>query len=226
MAALFGFLVKFIIGATIFVGLPIIGWGGDDIRGFGSDPARCSYLLATVLLQIVTLTFMPAGGGSRGKGIKMVHRHRLSLVLLQMIGLILVLAAPYCDRRNLLVIGNSEMIRIFGLGLYLGGFFIMQWAVLSLGKQFSIDVTVQEDHRLVTSGPYRLLRHPRYFGILIYFAGLSLIFRSGAGLLLTMLLIPIFVWRIHDEEALMYQEFGEEWERYRRRSYRLFPYIY
>ena len=88
------------------------------------------------------------------------------------------------------------------------------WSGLALGRLYSPEVTIQKDHHLVTDGPYRLIRHPRYVGGIIQGIGLSLLFRSWIGLVLTCLFVAIILFRIKDEEALMSKEFGQEWETY------------
>lgn len=95
-----------------------------------------------------------------------------------------------------------------------------------LGRQYSPDVTVQEDHKLVTAGPYRVLRHPRYLGIVSLAVGESLVFRSLVGLLGSLAVLAVLLFRIRDEEALMEAEFGDEWRAYRHRSWRLIPFLF
>jgi protein-S-isoprenylcysteine O-methyltransferase Ste14 len=99
------------------------------------------------------------------------------------------------------------------------------WSGLALGRLYSPEVTIQKNHRLITDGPYRHIRHPRYLGGMIQGIGLSLLFRSWIGLALTFLFIVIVSFRIKDEEALMSREFGEEWETYCKKSWRLIPFI-
>ena len=52
------------------------------------------------------------------------------------------------------------------------------WAEVVSGKLFSVQMTIQENHKLVTDGPYRYVCHPRHLSIIVFNAGLSLIFRS------------------------------------------------
>jgi protein-S-isoprenylcysteine O-methyltransferase Ste14 len=148
------------------------------------------------------------------------------VLLLQVISLALVIAAPYRDRRNIAVIGEAEIIRYVGLVLFVLGFVGMNRAEATRGKQFSIQVTIQDSHQLVTNGPYRYLRHPRYLGIIIFNIGISLVFRSWLALILVVALLLVLIWRIHDEEALMHQEFGANWEAYCQRSWCFIPYLY
>ena len=79
---------------------------------------------------------------------------------------------------------------------------------------------------LVTGGPCRFLRHPRYLGIIVFVAGIALVFHSWVGLILDVAIILVLVWRIRDEEALMHTEFGAEWEAYSRQTWRLAPFLF
>jgi protein-S-isoprenylcysteine O-methyltransferase Ste14 len=102
----------------------------------------------------------------------------------------------------------------------------MHWAVACLDKQFSVQVTIQEDHRLVTDGPYRYLRHPRYAGVIMVFLGISLVFRSWLALPLVGTLALVLIWRIQDEEALLRREIGSDWEAYSKTTWRLIPFVF
>ena len=218
--------IKLLMGIVIFVGLPLVGWGVTDIQGFVDHPARLGYVVLTVLLQALVVIKMPEVGRDRGAGTKLVRRQRWAVLLLQAIPLTLIIAAPYSDRRDIAALGEVEPLRYLGLALFTLGFVAMNWAEAALDKQFSVQVTIQENHRLVTSGPYRYLRHPRYLGIIVFVLGIALVFRSWLALVLVGALTVVLIWRIHDEEALMRQEFGAEWEAYSRRSWRLIPFVY
>lgn len=151
---------------------------------------------------------------------------RLALFFLQVIPIAIIIAAPYGDRQNVTVFDELSALRICGLASFVLGMALMHWAEATLDRLFSVQVTIQEGHNLVTDGPYRFLRHPRYLGIILFAIGLSLIFRSWLGLILVGALTLVLLWRIHDEEALMHETFGEEWETYARRTRRLIPFVY
>ena len=95
-----------------------------------------------------------------------------------------------------------------------------------LGDRFSGLVTIQPGHTLVTSGVYGVIRHPSYLGLLINSLGWSLAFRSGVGVILTMLLIPALLARITAEENLLHDQFGDEYHAYCSHTWRLIPGIY
>ena len=79
---------------------------------------------------------------------------------------------------------------------------------------------------LVTDGIYSVIRHPSYLGLLVNSLGWGLAFRSGVGVLLTMALIPPLLARIRAEEALLGEQFGEEYRAYCARTSRLIPGLY
>ena len=95
-----------------------------------------------------------------------------------------------------------------------------------LGRRFSGLVAIQPGHTLVTSGAYGVIRHPSYLGLLVNSLGWALAFRSGVGILLTVLLVPPLLARIHAEERLLQAQFGGEYDAYRRRTSRLIPGLY
>ncbi|KAB2865148.1 MAG: isoprenylcysteine carboxylmethyltransferase family protein, partial [Anaerolineae bacterium] len=214
-----------VIGSAIFVGLPIIGWGVADVSGFVDHPARVGYILITVLLQIIVVLKFPNVGRTGGKGTKLVRQQQIAVVLLQIISLAMVIVIPATDHHDIAIL-RPDAVRYLGLLIYPLGFFITNWSEHSLGKQFSVQVTIQEGHQLITNGPYRMLRHPRYLGIMLMNLGLALIFASWVGLAIVVVLIGVLLWRIRDEEALMRQEFGAEWDAYAEKSWRLIPYLY
>jgi protein-S-isoprenylcysteine O-methyltransferase Ste14 len=219
------FVVAVLVGTVLFIGLPLIGWGLGDWHAFLADPARLGYVVLTFIMQVAVAILVP-GAGQSNTGTKTVARQRLAVLMLQIVPLVLVLSAPFSDRRGFGALGESAAVRFIGLALYGLGMALTNWAQVRLGRQFSVDVTIQENHQLVTDGPYRRLRHPRYLGILLFTIGIALVFRSWLGLILVAVLIGVLLWRIYDEEALMHAEFGEEWEAYCRTTKRLVPFIF
>ena len=216
----------FFVGILIFTGLSLLGWGVSDINGFFSEPARLLYCVLIVVLSAITVLTVPDAGRSRGDGLKKVSRQHIVLIVLQILSMAIVVMAPYSDRRNLLVIEPSGYLRYAGLLLFMSGFLIMNWATAVLGKQFSTEVTIQENHVLITNGPFRYVRHPRYAGIILLFLGISFVFRSWPSVILTALFLLVILFRITDEEALLATEFRDDWKHYKKATRRLIPYIY
>lgn len=214
-----------VVGIAIFVGLPLIGWGLGDLRGFVADPVRLAYVALAALASISLAILVPPAGRRPGEEHKRVRRQRLAILLLQVVSLTLVVVAPYADRREIAVL-PMPAIRVLGLALFVLGQVAVSWAQVTLDQQFSVEVTIQKDHRLVTEGLYRSLRHPRYLGIIVFTLGFALVFHSGLGLALVAAETLVLLWRIRDEEALLRREFGPAWEAYAERSWRLIPFLF
>ena len=95
----------------------------------------------------------------------------------------------YSDRKGFWIL-DGDAVRWVGVVLFAAGGALRIWPVLVLGRRFSGLVAIQPGHTLVTSGVYRIIRHPSYLGLLVNSLGWALAFRSGVGLLLTALLVP------------------------------------
>lgn len=225
------FVGIFLNTLVIYLGLPLLGWGLDDLRGFFSHPPLAGYSLTIAAFGMLAsyLFLQPDGMGNRlGKGqeSKFVPRQRLVRILVTGMLFGALLAVPYCDRRDLYSMAGSPALRWLGLALATLGMGMIFWSGAALGRLYSPEVTLQQDHHLVTAGPYRLIRHPRYLGGALQGIGLSLLFRSWIGFGLTAIFVIIVLFRIKDEEVLMSQEFGDHWKQYCHRSWRLIPFIY
>ena len=120
--------------------------------------------------------------------------------------------------------GRGWPLLLGGLVLMWGGIALRVWAVRTLGPLFCTVVVIQDDHRLITTGPYRLLRHPSYAGSLLTLAGLGLALGNWLSLLVAVLGALIgFTRRIPVEEAVLQTRFGDEYTAYARRTWRLIP---
>jgi protein-S-isoprenylcysteine O-methyltransferase Ste14 len=218
--------MKIFVGIVIYAGLPWLGWSLADLEEFFSNPARMAYIVLVIVLQVLMVLLVPSLGSNSREGIKLVPRQRVAVLLLQVLTLAIILVAPFCDRRNIAVFKDVNTLRYLGLILFVAGFGLMNWAEATLGKQFSIQVTIQEGHQLVTGGPFRFLRHPRYSGIILYNLGIALLFRTWLALVLIGLLVLVLLWRIRDEEALLSQEFREAWQQYAGKRHWMIPFLY
>lgn len=111
-----------------------------------------------------------------------------------------------------------------GLTLMVAGIVLREWAVVVLGRYFSVVVALEADHQLVMAGPYRWLRHPAYTGGLIATLGFVLALGSWASIIpITLILLPAFAYRIRLEEQLLLAAFGDTYRDYTTRTWKLFP---
>lgn len=226
MSKLFRSIITFLMGSAFFVVLPLLGWGLADIGGLLHNTARLIFFVLVCILNAFAAMRIPEIG-KKGGGHKItVRRQHVAVIVFQALSIALVVVAPYCDRRSIATIGASVLVRSLGLILYSIGFLLMHFAEWYLGKLFSVEVVIQEEHKLVTEGPYRCLRHPRYLGMILFTIGIAMVFRSWIGLALAAVTAAMVFWRIHDEEILMQKQFGTDWDNYANKRWRLIPFIY
>ena len=213
-------LALFTVVATLaYLGLAILGSGG--IAAFFSHPALIA--LAVALFMMAAVALFSKGNLSAGE--REDRTNRWVIVALGLIGVVAAYLPAYTDRKGFWTL-DGETIRWFGVVLFTAGGALRLWPVFVLGRRFSGLVAIQPGHELVTSGVYRVIRHPSYLGLLVNSLGWALAFRSGAGVLLTSLLIPPLLARIHAEERLLRTQFGGEYNAYCSRTWRLIPGFY
>jgi len=118
-------------------------------------------------------------------------------------------------------------IAAYGLGLIMVaiGLGFAVWARVYLGRNWSATVTVKQDHELVRSGPYALVRHPIYSGILFALVGTAVAIGEWRGLLAFAAIAVGFLFKIGAEERFMGETFGEQYARYRAEVPALIPFV-
>jgi protein-S-isoprenylcysteine O-methyltransferase Ste14 len=124
-------------------------------------------------------------------------------------------------------IGMGFIPAYAGLGLIVLGMAFRFIAIWSLGKHFTVDLSIRDDHKLVKTGMYAYVRHPSYTGSLLSFLGFGLSLNSW--LCIPLSLIPViisFMYRIRIEEKMLEKSFGEEYKQYQKETRRLIPWIY
>lgn len=123
--------------------------------------------------------------------------------------------------------GSPAALATTALALLVSGLAVRWWAVMTLGKFFTVDVAIHRDHALVDRGPYRFVRHPSYTGLLLAFAGMGVAF--GNALSLFVLVVPIamgLLRRIRVEEQALHEGLGATYDAYCARTRRLIPGLY
>lgn len=129
---------------------------------------------------------------------------------------------------NVAMLPTSESSIFFSTGilLMLLGIFVRQWAIATLGRFFSLSVRVAQDHKVVSNGPYRFVRHPSYTGALLSFAGMGLALGSWGALLVILLMFGlVFGYRISVEEKALRNNLGDDYETYMKKTKRLITYL-
>lgn len=120
--------------------------------------------------------------------------------------------------------GVARALFVAGQVAMAGGIILRLWSVRVLAQHFTVDLAIRPDHRLVRRGPYRLLRHPSYTGLLLGLLGFGVSLGDAlAPCLLAALVLPAMAGRIRAEEALLRDAFPQQWPDYARSTWRLLP---
>jgi len=119
---------------------------------------------------------------------------------------------------------NYEYLGLIVIGI---GILIRFFAVNSLGKFFTVDVTIRQEHQLKKDGFYKIVRHPSYSGSILSFVGFGISLNNWISLfVVTIAVFTAFMKRIRIEENVLQNQFGEEYTRYAKKTYRLIPWVY
>jgi len=114
-----------------------------------------------------------------------------------------------------------------GLCVMVVGLVLRLEAIRQLGRYFSVDVAIQQEHRVIRSGLYAHLRHPSYTGMLLAFLGFGIALGNWLSLALAVLpTTAVILFRIGVEERALTEQFGDEYHRYREQTARLVPGIF
>jgi protein-S-isoprenylcysteine O-methyltransferase Ste14 len=113
-----------------------------------------------------------------------------------------------------------------GVALTMIGVCFAIWARYHLGAYWSGTVTIKQDHRLIRTGPYAVVRHPIYAGILFGMLGTAVAVGELRGVLAVLLFFAAFSIKIRLEECWLLQEIGPEYEQYRHEVRGLIPFLY
>lgn len=120
-----------------------------------------------------------------------------------------------------------KFISLMGLILIVLGLIVRWTAILTLKKYFTVDVSIQSNHKIIDKGIYKFIRHPAYAGSLLSFLGLGLAFSNWLSTLVIFMPVLIaFIYRIRVEEKALIQAFGDEYLNYSKTTKRLIPKIY
>lgn len=114
-----------------------------------------------------------------------------------------------------------------GMVVLLGGLVLRGWSIKTLGGYFTGRVMVSADQPVITAGPYRLLRHPSYAGLLLACAGIGLASANWVAVA-AMAVLPgaAVLWRIHAEEKALLATLGDRYRAYAGQHKRLIPLLW
>jgi protein-S-isoprenylcysteine O-methyltransferase Ste14 len=113
-----------------------------------------------------------------------------------------------------------------GAALLVTGLGFAVWARVHLGRNWSRSVTIKQGHELISSGPYAVVRHPIYTGILAGFLGTAIALSEVRGFVAFVLLFVIFWLKFRMEEQWMRSQFGDTYTTYAHQTAALVPYLF
>jgi protein-S-isoprenylcysteine O-methyltransferase len=121
----------------------------------------------------------------------------------------------------------SRHLTFIGVLLFAAGIILRWYSIIHLGRFFTVDVSIAAEHKVIDSGPYRLIRHPSYSGALLAFVGLGLYLHNWVSLFVLILPISLaFLYRIQVEERALTDALGQDYRNYAARTKRLIPFVY
>ncbi len=124
------------------------------------------------------------------------------------------------------ILPHAPSLILLGIGLTAAGAAFAMWARIVLAGNWSSDVTVKENHELTTRGPYRLVRHPIYSGLLLAVLGTAISFGLVRGFVGWLCVLTGFLLKLRVEEQFMRHEFGQQYDEYRHKVKALVPGIF
>lgn len=133
----------------------------------------------------------------------------------------------FVARRFPCAIFPEERMAVAGIIVLCLGILLRFIAIRQLGRFFTVDVTIREDHQLMERGFYKYVRHPSYTGALLSFAGYGLSTDNWYAFFIVFLpVLYTFLVRIRIEEKVLLEQFGEKYKEYSGRTKRLVPFLY
>ncbi len=146
-------------------------------------------------------------------------------ILIRLILFTLLLLSIKSLPRQWGVVHGSPHLQAIGFGLYVLGLLLAIWARIYLGGNWGFPADKRRGTELITAGPYRLIRHPIYTGILLAMLGTAIAL-TWYWILITLILGAYFVWSAIAEEKYMTKIFTRDYPAYVRRSKMFVPFIF
>ena len=118
---------------------------------------------------------------------------------------------------------HTTLVYSLGLALAVSGAALAILSRMLLGRNWSATVQLKQEHELITTGPYRLVRHPIYTGLLLLFLGNAVMVGDWRGLLAVAIVLVSFWRKLRLEETWLTEHFGESYRLYQARTKALIP---
>ncbi len=121
---------------------------------------------------------------------------------------------------------SFTLLTLIGIFFIFSGILLRAWSVRSLGIYFTPTVQIQKEHKLITTGPYKLIRHPSYSGAFLAITSGALVLDTLIGYAIAITAMTIcYIIRIQLEEKEMLSHFGNQYLQYSKKTKKLIPFI-
>jgi protein-S-isoprenylcysteine O-methyltransferase Ste14 len=180
--------------------------------GFG-----CFFLIEPLLRQGAEARSFAAPETDRGTTSEIGRAFGLNIIILG--------AMPLLNRAD---IGRRDNPRLawWGVAVMSGGLALRAWSARVLGASYTRTLRTSAGQRIVALGPYRLVRHPGYLGVLLLWLGAACAADNWIAAAPLAPLIRAYYHRMQAEEAMLSATFGDDYRHYRGRTWRLIPLLY
>jgi protein-S-isoprenylcysteine O-methyltransferase len=145
------------------------------------------------------------------------------IYLLSPFGMFAAFATPYLAPWARISLGDAPVF-FTGIAMMWAGTFLYPWAAITLGTAFRTQVQILDDQRLITAGPYGIVRHPAYLAGTLIFTGIGLCLGNWLSVVATAGTTLLgYAWRVHVEEQALAERFGEAWTAHKKRTFAVLP---
>jgi protein-S-isoprenylcysteine O-methyltransferase Ste14 len=185
---------------------------------------KASFFLFFVAYMVIRFYYGKPHKKSEKKSIHGKNREKALVGLVSLGSFIIPMIWVFSDLFLAFDMGFPDYVRVFGITILLVSLWLFYWVHKILGRNWSPVLEIQKDHKLITEGPYKRVRHPMYTQTWLLVIGQFLILSNWiagtAGIITWAILYFI---RVPKEEEMMLEEFGEEYQEYMGKTGRLLP---
>jgi protein-S-isoprenylcysteine O-methyltransferase Ste14 len=191
-------------------------------RAFADQPLASALFYATILVWVALELFQ-----SVRRRANAASGDRWSLQVLRVCIAVAMVVAANATRISATAIPRGSVVFAIGLLLIWCGIALRWWCFRTLGRYFTFVVMTSADQTIVTTGPYRLLRHPSYAGVLLALCGLGVLLANWLSLLAAVVIPFIgFMYRMRVEESALTTTLGDAYTSYASTRKRLIPLVW
>lgn len=195
-------------------------------RFFDND-ARTAYFASMMVIIFAAMSMKKVlAYKTQSKIDYKAKNHELKASLLSILIILLLFVSPMFDKGGKYEICHCEWIRWISCFFMIDAIAFFTWSTWVFSKTFFNSTGKAVPLKLVTTGPYAVIRHPLYLGFIAWAFATSLVFNNIVAVVLSIIFTWIIALKAADEEVFLELEFGEQWREYKKQTYRFIPLIY